>query len=182
MSLCEHQIKSSAASEQWESAKIGIMADSHGDAALIDAAAARLRAQGCARCFHLGDACDTTRPHTAAACLQKLQVNRISSIRGNNEQALLHHRSPDFDTAVAALIRAMPLTRRIGPALQAHSLPIAAAMGARCMIEDLDADHLRRFFLHCPGTLLFRGHNHRPEIVRSTSTGFLREKMMPARP
>ncbi len=41
---------------------VGIMSDSHGRPALIEAAVRILRGRGCARLFHLGDICDSGKP------------------------------------------------------------------------------------------------------------------------
>jgi predicted phosphodiesterase len=161
--------------------KIGIMADSHGDAGAVDDAAACFRGHGCGSIFHLGDLCDSLRPETAGECLAKLALHRIMAIRGNNEQALLLNRPPEIDAEAMLAMRAMPLTRQVGKALLAHSLPFAAEMGPRCMLEDMLPDHIRCFARRHPGMLLFRGHSHHPEIVRIRDRDLLREEMLPGR-
>jgi len=157
--------------------RIGIMADSHGNAALIARAAALLCARGCALCIHLGDIIDTTRPDTIDACLQALEAGRIKAIRGNNEHTLLLNRSAWLRRPAGDAIRAMPFGRRIGPALLVHSLPFDEALGARCLLEDMDAGRLGWFFGAYPETTLFRGHSHRPEIVRSSKASLVRQPM-----
>lgn len=179
--MLPHDHKNHGAPGLDDADRIGIMADSHGEAALIDAAAACFRRRGCGLQFHLGDICDTARPASAQACLEKMAVHRIAAIRGNNEHTLLLNRPAGIDTSVMETIRAMPLTRRVGPALLAHSLPFVTTMGPRCMIEDMTPGHIRRFFQLHPGGALFRGHSHRPEIVRRRSGALVREKMLPGR-
>ena len=162
--------------------RIGIMADSHGKSALIHRAAAVLQSRGCALCIHLGDIIDTTLPGTIDDCLRALGTWRIKAIRGNNEHTLLLNRSPWLDRKARDLIRAMPLGRRIGSALLTHSLPFDATLGARCMLEDMDAGHLGRFFASRPETLLFRGHSHRPESVQVREAALLRRPLPERRP
>ena len=162
--------------------RIGLMADSHGDAALIASAAAVLRSRGCAMCIHLGDAVDTTRPDTVEACLQALDAGQIKAVRGNNEHTLLLNRSAGLGRQAADVMRAMPFGRRIGSALLVHSLPFEEALGVRCLFEDMDVDQLRRFFARYPETLLFRGHRHQPEIVQLREASLVRRSMAKGRP
>jgi hypothetical protein len=75
--------------ERPSAVKIGIMADSHGDAARITVAAEYFKTCGCTLCIHLGDICDTTRPETAEDCISRLNTHRILAIRGNNDHTLL---------------------------------------------------------------------------------------------
>jgi len=162
-------------------ARIGIMADSHGDAARITAAADHLRSSGCTLNVHLGDICDTNRPETTEDCLNRLTTHRILAIRGNNDHTLLLNQSALIRPATLESIRKMPLTRQIGSALLTHSLPFASSMGPRCMSEDMDPGHIRRFFRAYPDMQLFRGHSHQPEIVRPGETSLHREKIYPGR-
>lgn len=161
--------------------RIGLMADSHGDAARIEAAARCFRDHGCPLGIHLGDIGDTTRPATLEACLDRLEAHAILPIRGNNDHTLLLNQSPLVSARAMAIIREMPLTRQVGSALLAHSLPFAAAMGPRCMLEDMRSRHIRRFFQTYPGRSLFRGHSHQPEIVRPQGAALTRERMLPGR-
>jgi hypothetical protein len=162
-------------------ARIGIMADSHGEADRIEAAAAFFHRCGCALSVHLGDICDTTRAETAAACLERLTTHHILAVRGNNDHTLLLNRSAQISPEALEIIREMPLTRQIGSALLAHSLPFASRMGPRCMVDAMDPDHLQHFFRAYPGRQLFRGHSHQPEIVRAGPASLQRETLHPGR-
>lgn len=157
--------------------RIGIMADSHGDAALIAKAAAALRSRGCALCVHLGDIIDTTRPDAIDACLQALDAGQIKAVRGNNEHTLLLNRPARLHRQALEAIGSMPLGRRIGAALLVHSLPFDEALGTRCLLEDMDIGRLGWFFGAYPETTLFRGHSHRPEIVRFRKAALVRQPL-----
>lgn len=162
--------------------RIGIMADSHGDPALLQAAIAVFSSLRCTRYVHLGDIVDTARPETAEACLLSLKKLGILAIRGNNEHTLLLNQSSGIDRRAFAAIRKMPLVRRIESALLAHSLPFETAMGPRCMYEDLNTDHLGHFFRSYTGMQLFRGHSHQPEVIRPSGAALHREKCLPGCP
>jgi predicted phosphodiesterase len=170
------------ASEPGAPDRIGLMADSHGEADLINRAAAALRSRGCTSCVHLGDILDTTRPDTIDACLQALDTGQIKAIRGNNEHTLLLNRSSWLDRKAREAIRAMPFGRRIGSALLVHSLPFEDALGVRCLFENMDAVQLGGFFARYPETVLFRGHSHQPEIVRFREASLVRRPMVEGRP
>ena len=161
--------------------RIGIMADSHGDADRISTAADFFRTCGCTLSVHLGDICDTNRPQTAEDCLNRLIAHHIAAIRGNNDHTLLLNRSALIRPDAMAILREMPLTRQIGSALLTHSLPFASTMGPRCMSEDMSSAHIRQFFRIFPYRQLFRGHSHQPEIVRPGKTSLQREKIIPDR-
>jgi len=157
------------------------MADSHGDADRITAAADYFRSCSCTLSVHLGDICDTNRPQTAEDCLKRVITHHIVAIRGNNDHTLLLNRSSLIRPAIMAILQEMPLTRQIGSALLTHSLPFASTMGPRCMSEDMRPAHIRRFFRVFPGMQLFRGHNHQPEIVQPGKASLHREKIIPDR-
>lgn len=162
--------------------RIGIMTDSHGDAACIAAAADYFRTAGCTLSVHLGDICDTNRPETTEECFNRLIAHRILTIRGNNDHTLLLNQSALIRPATMEILREMPLTRQIGSALLTHSLPFESSMGPRCMSEDMDPGHIRSFFQVYPGMQLFRGHSHQPEIVRPGKASLHREKIRPDQP
>ena len=65
------------------------MADSHGKPETILAALAVLKDLNCRPIYHLGDVCDSTRPETAEACLGPLQEQRVITIKGNNDHAIV---------------------------------------------------------------------------------------------
>jgi len=157
--------------------RIGIMADSHGNAAMIARAAALLRSRGCTLCVHLGDIVDTTRPDTIDACLQALTAGQIKAIRGNNEHTLLLNRSAWLHRQALEAMHAMPFGRRIGAVLLVHSLPFDETLGVRCLLEDMDVNRLGWFFESYPETTLFRGHSHRPEIVTSSKASLARQPL-----
>ena len=162
--------------------RIGIMADSHGNAAMIAKAAAVLRSRECAMCIHLGDIIDTTLPASIDTCLNVLATNKIKAIRGNNEHALLLNRSTWLSREAMDAIRAMPFGRQIGSTLLVHSLPFDDVLGVRCLLEDMNLSHMGRFFDAYPGTQLFRGHSHQPEIVQFREAAFSRRQLPKGHP
>ena len=157
------------------------MADSHGDPASIDAAAHILKRRGCDLLCHLGDVCDTARPESTKICLERLMAHGILAVRGNNEHTLLLNQSSSIPPAALDIIRAMPLTRQIGTALMAHSLPFVSGMGSRCMLETMTTTHIRSYFRDYPSKKLFRGHSHHPEIVRTNQAALIRDKLFPGK-
>ena len=158
------------------------MADSHGRADLIETAAAHLRSRGCTLCVHLGDIIDTARPDTLHACLKCVATRQVTAVRGNNEHTLLLNQSAWVDPFIREAIDGMPFCRRVGSAFLAHSLPFEADLGARCLLDDLDANRLWRFFRSYPGMQLFRGHSHQPEMVWPRQTSLCRAGMPQGRP
>ncbi|MBI9082417.1 MAG: metallophosphoesterase family protein [Desulfobacterales bacterium] len=148
---------------------VGLMADSHGRPETIVAALDRFDRSGCEMIFHLGDICDSARPHSAAACVDLLMDAQVMAVRGNNDHSLLAVSSdtatPSIPTRVRRYLAALPLRRMVPGGVLAHALPFDREMGLSCMMAPLDESAVRRATLAFPGRILFRGHSHRPEAV-----------------
>ena len=163
----EHERRQGAESASEPGAgAVGLMADSHGDAGLIRRAARLLAAKGCRRFYHLGDVCDSLMPQTAEACLDALRQERVTAVRGNNEQALAAalRGAAGAEGTVARLAR-LPLAIELEGALLVHSLPFTRELGPASLIGALGPAEARRFFADFRHPLLFRGHGHSPQIV-----------------
>lgn len=149
---------------------IGIMTDSHGKSETIQAALDALKGLNCRRIYHLGDVCDSTRPETAEACLRPLQERDVITIKGNNDHAIVANHSGWKDAPIASKIlqylQNLPLVKSYHNAIFTHSLPFADSLGLACMIGAMSEREAHRSFLEFPHHVIFRGHSHRPEIMR----------------
>jgi predicted phosphodiesterase len=144
------------------------MADSHGQSETIETALYLLKNRGCRHIYHLGDICDSTHPETAGACLRPLQENRVITIKGNNDHAIVANhlgrkKTPVPPEALKYLER-LPLMKYYRNALFVHSLPFVRELGLSSMIGTMGQNKSRRFFREFPAHILFRGHSHSPEI------------------
>jgi predicted phosphodiesterase len=146
-------------------ARIGLMADNHGDEILMRRALALFRTRQCTRWVHLGDICDSTQFQTARNCLKLLATPEAVAVRGNNDHSLLQSGAPRLTREVRAALARLPLVRFEAEAVLAHSLPFAASLGTRCMLADLDDEAARCFFRTFTGRHLFRGHGHHAQRV-----------------
>ena len=149
---------------------IGIMADSHGNPEIVRAALGAFRGLNCRRIYHLGDVCDSTRPETAEACLKPLQEQRVITIKGNNDHAIVANHTGRKDAPLAPgilkYIQKLPLVLRYHNAVFTHSLPFADSLGLACMIGTMSEKEARRSFMEFPDHVIFRGHSHMPEIMQ----------------
>ncbi|MEE8397912.1 MAG: metallophosphoesterase family protein [Desulfobacterales bacterium] len=163
--------------------KLGIIADSHGRPQTIADGINFLRGQGCTRIYHLGDICDSFLPETADACVQLLQHDDISAVKGNNDHAVVVNHLGWENGLVSqetlAYLQALPPMLAPGNGVFAHSLPFVQELGLSSMIRELKAEWARRFFSEYPREILFRGHSHEPEITGLTDTGIATEPMSP---
>jgi len=151
--------------------KIGIIADSHGEATGIEKAVSFLKAEGCQAIYHLGDICDSSYLEETEACLNLLQNNRILAIKGNNDHVITRyhetHEKLQLSHAQRAYLNQLPLVLEYGNAVLTHSLPFEQELGLSCMIRPMDETQAQHFFKYFPNKLLFRGHGHDPEIIAS---------------
>ncbi len=149
---------------------IGIMADSHGKSETIRAALDAFKGLNCRRIYHLGDVCDSTRPETAEACLGPLQGQRVITIKGNNDHAIVANhigrKDAPVDSKILKYIQNLPLVQSYHNAIFTHSLPFADALGLTCMIGTMSEKEAHRSFMEFPRHVIFRGHSHRPEIMQ----------------
>ena len=148
---------------------IGIMADSHGQAAPIREALAVFDDTGCRSIYHLGDVCDSNHPETASDCMRLLQNRRVQTIKGNNDQAIVanhidREKSP-LPQEVLQALKKLELAKYDQKAMFIHSLPFIRELGLSSMIGAMGPIEIRRFCKDFPGKILFRGHSHNPEIA-----------------
>lgn len=151
-------------------APVGIMADSHGDAESIDRGGDLLVDRGCTTIYHLGDICDSTRPETMAACVERIVERKILAIKGNNDHslvaALFGQRQSEVPREALQWLGSLPLVHRLGKAMLVHSLPFIRQRGLAAMIGVMGKGEAARFFEHHPAGICFRGHSHNPELIR----------------
>ena len=149
---------------------IGIMADSHGKSETILDALDAFKGLNCRRIYHLGDVCDSTRPETAEACLGPLRRQRVITIKGNNDHAIVANHVGRTDTPLSPeileYIQNLPLVQSYHEAIFTHSLPFADSLGLACMIGTMSEKEAHRSFMEFPQHVIFRGHSHMPEIMR----------------
>jgi predicted phosphodiesterase len=162
--------RASARGMMTDSETIGIMADSHGDAAVIAAAVLFFQKIGCRRMVHLGDICDSVACDQADACVRILQKHAVLAVKGNNDHAVARNRTWRQNGSISgetvAYLEALPLQLEISKALFVHSRPFADVLGLSALTGDIEADAAARFQARYPGSVLFRGHGHSPRITR----------------
>jgi predicted phosphodiesterase len=150
--------------------KVGIMADSHGQAETIVAAIAFLSAMACSPIYHLGDICDSLHPETAEACVRPLWESNVKAIKGNNDHAIVANqvglKQATVPKKTLSFLRNLPLTMHYENAIFTHSLPFDRELGLASMIGAMGKNEANLFFEASPRGLLFRGHSHTPEIIR----------------
>jgi predicted phosphodiesterase len=154
---------------------IGIIADSHGDPEIISIAVDFFRTRGCSRIIHLGDICDSFRPETCDPCIHILKTNNIAAVKGNNDHVLEINQSPQPNPIVSreslSFLKRLPATLSSDRMIFAHSLPFFDDLGISCITKIMGEPEIRRFFSQTDFTILFRGHNHAPEIVWKQEQG-----------
>ena len=165
---------------------IGIMADSHGQWNAIAEALAFFKMKSCDGMVHLGDICDSAHPETADTCVALLRSARVRSIKGNNDHTLVVNHA-GYDTSIVPpgtieYLKKLPLVLRYREAVFAHSLPFEAEKGLSCMIGTLGTHEIASFFNQYPQHLLFRGHQHAPEIVWRHRGRVAVQEILPNRP
>lgn len=150
--------------------RIGIMADSHGQAHKIVAALEFLSHRGCDSLYHLGDICDSGHPETVEACVRPLQQFGVLAVKGNNDHQIdVNHRGQRnalIPHDILEFIRQLPLVRNYSSAVLTHSLPFAQELGLSSMIGVMGEVQINRFLRAYPHRILFRGHSHNPEVFR----------------
>ena len=162
---------------------VGLMADSHGQAACIQEALHFFEHHGCRDIYHLGDICDSAHPETADNCIQLLQRHHVIAIKGNNDhQVVVNHvdRSPSYiSTGTIDFLKYLPLTLEIDNMVLAHSLPFVKQRGLSSMVGALGEYEASLFFRLYPHKILIRGHSHLPELIQSRKKAIVSQEFIP---
>ena len=165
--------------------KIGIMADSHGRSATITDALAYLLKNNCRPIIHLGDICDSAHPETAQTCVQAIQECTVTAIKGNNDHTIVanctDHRQNLVAPEIIRFLQNLPLVASFQEAVFTHSLPFYKTLGLSCMIRDLGRREVNQILTQFPEQIVFRGHSHRPEIIRQQSGQTRTQVLYPGR-
>ena len=163
--------------------KIGIVADSHGQAACIGKALIYFRGQGCGTIYHLGDICDSAHPETADDCVALLRQNHIAGIKGNNDHlVVVNHQGHEHKYVSAGTIeflKQLPMTVEHGDVIMTHSLPFVKERGLSSMVGTLGHAEAAMFFQKFPRKVLLRGHSHQPEIICRRKQSLKTNKLLP---
>jgi predicted phosphodiesterase len=157
-----------SAEESAIEARVGIMADSHGEPHKIIAAARFLNKKGCRLLFHLGDICDSAHPETVEPCVRALKDLAVTAVRGNNDHLILVNHLGQTEKImppdILDFLQSLPLVVKYHIAILTHSLPFLQELGLSSMVSPMDRKQTARFFDTYPDRILFRGHSHSPEI------------------
>lgn len=177
--------------EETAYSRLGIMADSHGEQDKIVAALTFLSEKGCDGLYHLGDICDSAHPGTAEACVRPLLESKVMAIKGNNDHQIdvnnrprganPGHQDAMIPRDILEFIQELPLVRSCHYALFTHSLPFARELGLSSMVGTMGEMELNHFFSIEPGGILFRGHNHYPELVYKQDHRIISRRLQPDR-
>jgi len=163
--------------------KIGLMADSHGRSQTLTRALTFFRDNHCETIYHLGDICDSVHPETADDCVSLLRENMVLGIKGNNDHQVVVNHDGRQPTRLAATtieyLKNLPMTIKLGNIVMTHSLPFIQERGLSCMVGVLGHSEAALFFQTYPHKFLFRGHSHRPEILRKQKHTFVSGKILP---
>ena len=148
---------------------IGLVSDSHGQAAPLSKGLAFLKQKGCNTLYHLGDICDSLHPETADACVGLLREFQVNCVKGNNDHSIVVNHEGRESTSIQAeslaYLRRLPLVIALKGCFLAHSLPFEKELGLACMVGVMTDDYARIFFRRFADHILFRGHSHSPEIT-----------------
>jgi len=158
---------------------IGLMADSHGQVAPINAALEYFRSRGCKCIYHLGDVCDSAHPETAADCLQPLLEEKVIVLKGNNDHTLVANYADQAGApvpkSILKAIQGFPLQVEHEGAILTHSLPFERELGLVSMTRSMERAEADWFFDTTNHSILFRAHSHNPEIIWRTNNKILRQ-------
>lgn len=146
--------------------KIGILADSHGDNALLRAAIDSLRAMSAETLIHLGDICDVQAPDLLDEAVEILIANDVKAVLGNNETSIitdvLDNESVSLREVTVSYVRGLPYIHWMGDMCFAHSTPFSWPAATRRPIEDY---YPQLIGSEIPFWILFRGHSHSPSLI-----------------
>ena len=154
--------------------RVGILADSHGRADLLQIGIEVLRSRRAEKLVHLGDVTDTLRPETVDECAEILLRDGIEGVMGNHEYSLVTHhfkRYPDrFAERAKDYIRSLPYVLEIADVCFTHFSPTGGVHG---LYAATDTKSYVAMLSDSSWPVLINGHSHDPHIF-SRSDGVSR--------
>lgn len=146
---------------------VGILADSHGDVAMLRRGIEALKRRDAGMLIHLGDVADTLKLDSVDECVELLIRNEISGVMGNHEYSLvMHHfkRYPDrFSEATKNYVRSLPQRLEMLGVCFTHFSPDGGAYGLFAPTDDKNYEGTLR---SSAWPVLVNGHSHEPRIYR----------------
>lgn len=145
--------------------RVGILADSHGRADLLQIGIEILRSRRVEKLVHLGDVTDTLRPETVDECAEILLRDGIEGVMGNHEYSLVTHhfkRYPDrFAERAKDYIRSLPYVLEIAGVCFTHFSPTGGVHG---LYAATDTKSYVAMLSDSSWPVLINGHSHDPRI------------------
>lgn len=146
---------------------VGILADSHGNAAILRKGIEALKRREAGMLLHLGDVADTLKLESVDECVELLIRNEIVGVMGNHEYSLvMHHfkRYPDrFSEATKEYVRSLPQRLEMFGVCFTHFSPDGGAYGLFAPTDDKNYEGTLR---NSAWPVLVNGHSHEPRIYR----------------
>jgi len=168
--------------------KIGLVADSHSELEMLEAAVELLSARGAGTLVHLGDICDSLRLDLLEASIRLIRKLGMHAVKGNNDfilENLLIGRPPELSEGAGPLIeflKQLPMKIEWDGICFAHSLPFDSL---RAFYEPIDVgsiDRAREVFQLTQHRVLFCGHSHQPILFRISGDKVSREQVPTEKP
>ncbi|MDI6797246.1 MAG: metallophosphoesterase family protein [Desulfatibacillaceae bacterium] len=150
-------------------AKVGVMADSHGEPEALLKGVKRLSELGCSLLIHLGDVVDSARPETADTCAGVLISHGVYTVKGNNDHQIVasHDGRPGGPVSEQTVqwLKNLPCRLLYQKAVFVHSLPYVGRMGLSALARSMDPPQMLAYLSGRPAQFLFRGHSHSPLVA-----------------
>ncbi len=164
--------------------RIGLIADTHGNADLLGRAIETLLYNGADCLVHLGDFCDSQNHGDLRQIFSLLQRYQVRTVKGNNDfrvEKMLQHKElcqyPDKREQWLAFLQQTPVVMRLGDVCYCHSLPYDSIRAFYEPVDTGGTDRAAEVFDHVADHVIFCGHSHEPVLFRSRDRVVTREQM-----
>lgn len=173
------------------SGRIGLIADSHGNHAAMQACIRLLSENSRVRDFiHLGDLFDSLQRSHLDKMIKTLTRLNIPMVRGNNDfhiQNMLASGAPmqllDNDKpGILSFLESLPMTIVYQDICFTHSLPFDSIRSLYEPVDDGTTIRARQIFDRTPHHLICCGHSHTPVLFRLRAGVVTREPINPEEP
>lgn len=164
--------------------RIGLIADTHGNAELLGRALETLLHNGADCLVHLGDFCDSQNHGELRRVFSLLQHYRVRAVKGNNDfqvEKMLQHgelsQYADKREQWLAFLQQTPIMMRLNNVCCCHSLPYDSIRAFYEPVDTGGTDRAAEVFDHVPDHVIFCGHSHDPVLFRSRNRVVTRQQM-----
>ncbi len=164
--------------------RLGLIADSHGSAYVLENAIAALQDQQVDQIVHLGDFCDSQSHDHLGEIFELMVRHHVLAVKGNNDyqvEKMIENSRFSFNAGKRkqwlTFLQKIPIIRRFDLVCCCHSMPFESIRAFYDPVDTGGTAQAAGIFRNTEDAMIFCGHSHTPVIFRHRKGYVVREPL-----